>query len=90
MLWLETPAPDLAVARAFADIIRSQFPDKLLAYSCLRPSSRQAPPADSSVAKFQLELAAMGYHFQSAYAAPGESTSEPADRYPHDAAPAYV
>ncbi|HEY5397048.1 MAG TPA: hypothetical protein VIL16_16805 [Trebonia sp.] len=88
MLWLETPAPDLAVARAFADIIRSQFPDKLLAYSCPRPFTSWAHPADASAAKFQRELAAIGYHFQSAIA--GESTSEPADRFPHDAAPAYA
>jgi isocitrate lyase len=94
MLWLETRAPDLAAARAFADIIRSQFPDKLLAYSCPRPSTWRAHPADASAAKFQRELAAMGYHFQSAipgaYPAPGESTNESGDRHPHDAAPAYA
>ena len=39
VLWLETPAPDLAVARAFACIIHSQYPDKLLAYSCPPPST---------------------------------------------------
>lgn len=91
MLWLETPAPDLAVARAFADIIRSQFPDKLLAYSCPRPRTGWAHPADASTAKFQRELAAMGYHFHSAI--PGiypEATSERADRRRHDAAPAYA
>ena len=37
VLWLETPEPDLAVARAFACIIHSQYPDKLLAYSCPAP-----------------------------------------------------
>ena len=87
MLWLETPAPDLAVARAFADIIRSQFPDKLLAYSCPPPRTGWAHPADASTAKFQRELAAMGYHLHSAI--PG-STSERADQHQHDAAPAYA
>jgi isocitrate lyase len=94
LLWLETPAPDLAVARAFADIIRSQFPDKLLAYSWPRPSDWRAHPADASVATFQRELAAMGYHFQSAIpgarTAPAESASEPAGRHPHETAPAYA
>ena len=94
MLWLETPEPDLAVARAFACIIRSQFPDKLLAYSCPPPSTWRAHPGDASIAKFQRELAAMGYHFQSAtparYPAPGESTSELADRYAPNDAPAYA
>jgi isocitrate lyase len=92
MLWLETPAPDLAVARAFADIIHSQFPDKLLAYSCPSPFTWRAHPGDASIAKFQRELTAMGYRFQSTvgYPAPGESTSEPADRYARNDAPAYA
>jgi isocitrate lyase len=91
MLWLQTPAPDLAVARAFADIIRSQFPDKLLAYSCHRPLTGWAHPADASAAKFHRELAAMGYHFHSAIPGPSpESTSERAGRHQHDAAPAYA
>ncbi|MGO9783754.1 MAG: hypothetical protein ACLPKE_10050 [Streptosporangiaceae bacterium] len=34
LLWLETPAPNLAEARAFADIIYSQYPGKPLAYRC--------------------------------------------------------
>ncbi len=91
MLWLETPAPDLAVARAFADIIRSQFPDKLLAYSCPRPRTGWAHPADASAARFRRELAAMGYHCHSAI--PGgtpESTAERADRHQRDPAPAYA
>ena len=91
MLWLETPAPDLAVARAFADIIRSQFPDKLLAYGCPRPRTGWAHPADGSAAKFQRELAAMGYHLHSAIpGASPESTSERAGQRQHDAAPAYA
>jgi isocitrate lyase len=64
LLWLETPAPNLAEARAFARIIHSQYPDKLLAYSC-SPSHRwRAEPDDASVARFQRELAALGYRFQ--------------------------
>ncbi len=64
LLCLETPAPDLAAARAFAHLIHSQHPDKLLAYHC-GPSSRgEADPADWSTAKFQRELAAMGYRLQ--------------------------
>ena len=92
MLWLETPAPDLAVARAFADIIHSQFPDKLLAYSCPSPCTWRAHPGDESIAKFRQELTAMGYRFQSTagYPAPGESTSEPADLYVRNDAPAYA
>ena len=66
VLWLQTPAPDLAVARAFACIIHSQYPDKPLAYSCPPPSTGLTHQDGASIAKFQTELAAMGYQFQSA------------------------
>jgi len=90
MLWLETPAPDLAVARAFADIIRSQFPDKLLAYSCPRLFTVGERSADAPAAKFRRELAALGYRFQCACPGAGEPTSGLADRNPNDATPAYA
>ena len=94
LLWLETPAPDLAAARAFACIIHSQYPDKLLAYSCPPRFTWQAHQSGAPIAKFQQELAAMGYHFQSGtqagYPAPGESTSELANRHPRNDAPAYA
>ncbi|MBO0819904.1 MAG: isocitrate lyase/phosphoenolpyruvate mutase family protein [Nocardiopsaceae bacterium] len=57
LLWLEVSAPDLAEARAFAQIIHSRYPGKMLAYSC--------PSRDGAdTAQFQEELAAMGYRFQ--------------------------
>ena len=84
VLWLETPAPDLDVARAFACIIHSQYPDKLLAYSCSPPFTGRTHQGGPSIAKFQMELAAMGYQFQSAvpsgYPGPVEPSCEPADR----------
>jgi isocitrate lyase len=67
LLWLETSAPNLAEARAFADIIYSQYPDQVLAYSC-SPAFDWARLDDASAAKFHRELAAMGYRFQ--FAAP--------------------
>lgn len=64
LLWLETPAPSLAEARAFATLIYSQYPDKLLAYGC-SPSFRwPAHLDDTAIAEFQRELAALGYRFQ--------------------------
>ena len=81
VLWLQTPEPDLAVARAFACIIHSQYPDKLLAYSCPPPSTGLTHQDSASSAQFQMELAAMGYQFQSAAvsdcAARGELTPVP-------------
>jgi isocitrate lyase len=65
LLWLETGTPDLAAARAFAAIIHSQYPDKLLAYSCAPAFGWRGEPGDLPTARFQRELAAMGYRFQS-------------------------
>ena len=93
VLWLETPAPDLAVARAFACIIHSQYPDKLLAYCCPEPVTGRTRRDGASIAEFQLELAAMGYQFHSAIPAgrpgPPEPTSEPG-RLARDRGPVYA
>jgi isocitrate lyase len=64
LLWLETSTPSLAEARAFADIIYSQYPDQLLAYSCSPSFNWQAHLDEAWIAKFHQELAAMGYRFQ--------------------------
>jgi isocitrate lyase len=70
LLWLETATPNLAEARAFADIIYSQYPHQLLAYSC-SPAFDWARLDGASIDKFRGELAAMGYLFQ--YTAPADS-----------------
>jgi isocitrate lyase len=94
VLWLETPAPNLDVARAFACIIHSQYPDKLLAYSCPTPFTGQTHQDGASTAKFQSELAAMGYQFLSAipagYPSPAEPTPEPADPLTRSRGPVYA
>jgi isocitrate lyase len=63
LLWLETSTPNLAEARAFADIIYSQWPGKLLAYSC-SPEFDWSDLDATSIAHFQGTLATMGYRFQ--------------------------
>jgi len=64
LIWCETSTPDLAQARKFAEGIRKQFPNKLLAYNC-SPSFNWKKNLDSaSIATFQRELGAMGYKFQ--------------------------
>jgi isocitrate lyase len=94
LLWLETPAPDLAAARAFACVIHSQYPGKLLAYSCSPSYGWQAEPDDASTARFQRELAALGYRFQVTVPAGFRPTDEPApylaSRPAHDGVPAYA
>src|SRR5256885_3866294 len=64
LLWMETSTPDLEEARRFAEAIHAQYPGKLLAYNC-SPSFNWAKKLDAAtIAKFQRELAAMGYRFQ--------------------------
>ncbi len=64
MVWCETADPNLAEAKRFAEAIKAEFPDKLLAYNC-SPSFNWAKKLDSeTIARFQRELAAMGYKFQ--------------------------
>jgi isocitrate lyase len=94
LLWLETRAPDLAAARAFACVIHSQYPGKLLAYSCSPSYSWRAHPDDASIARFQRELAALGYRFQVTVPAGFRTLDEPApclaSRPARDGVPAYA
>jgi isocitrate lyase len=64
LVWCETQTPDLEEARRFSEAVRGKFPEKLLAYNC-SPSFNWKKKLDSAtIAKFQRELAAMGYKFQ--------------------------
>jgi isocitrate lyase len=64
LLWCETSEPSLDEARRFAEAIHAMYPGKLLAYNC-SPSFNWGKKLESSVlARFQQELAAMGYKFQ--------------------------
>ncbi len=64
LIWCETSKPDMKEARRFAEAIRSEFPDKLLAYNCSPSFNWKRNLSDSEIATFQRELAAMGYKFQ--------------------------
>ncbi|MEK7824671.1 MAG: isocitrate lyase [Candidatus Eisenbacteria bacterium] len=64
LIWGETSTPDLDEARRFAEGMRAKFPGKMLAYNC-SPSFNWSKHLDTAtIAKFQRELAAMGYAFQ--------------------------
>jgi isocitrate lyase len=64
LIWCETSTPDLKDAKRFAEAVRAKFPNKLLAYNC-SPSFNWKKKLDrTTIAKFQRELAAMGYKFQ--------------------------
>ena len=64
MIWCETSKPDLAEAKAFADGVHAKFPGKLLAYNCSPSFNWRKNLDDATIAKFQVELGAMGYKFQ--------------------------
>jgi isocitrate lyase len=64
LVWCETAKPDLAEAREFAEGIHAQYPGKLLAYNCSPSFNWKRKLDDATIAKFQRELAAMGYRFQ--------------------------
>jgi isocitrate lyase len=64
LVWCETGKPDLAFARAFAEAIHANYPGKLLAYNCSPSFNWKKNLDDATIARFQRELAAMGYRFQ--------------------------
>jgi isocitrate lyase len=64
LLWCETSKPDLQQAYHFAKAVHKHYPDKLLAYNCSPSFNWKAALDEATIARFQHELAAMGYKFQ--------------------------
>ena len=64
LVWCETGKPDLDFARKFAEAIRRKFPDKMLTYNCSPSFNWKRHLDDATIARFQRELAAMGYKYQ--------------------------
>ena len=64
LLWCETAVPDLQEAQRFADAIRKDYPDQLLAYNCSPSFNWKKRLDEATIAKFQRELGTMGYKFQ--------------------------
>jgi isocitrate lyase len=64
LLWCETSHPDLEEARQFADAIHAEYPDKMLAYNCSPSFNWRKKLDENTIARFQPELARMGYKFQ--------------------------
>jgi isocitrate lyase len=64
LIWCETSHPDLNEARQFAEAIRKQYPDKMLAYNCSPSFNWRKHIDEATIAKFQPELARMGYKLQ--------------------------
>jgi len=64
LVWCETSTPNLDQARQFAEAIRAEYPDKMLAYNCSPSFNWKKNLSDTDIARFQRELGAMGYKFQ--------------------------
>ncbi len=64
LLWMETGTPDLELARKFAEGIHAEHPDQMLAYNCSPSFNWKKHLDDATIARFQRELAAMGFKFQ--------------------------
>jgi isocitrate lyase len=64
LIWCETSRPSIEYARKFAEAVKKEYPDQMLAYNC-SPSFNWKENLDAStIAGFQSELAEMGYKFQ--------------------------
>jgi isocitrate lyase len=94
LLWFETSSPDLEEARAFAEAIHRESPGKVLAYNCSPSFNWRRFLDDATIAKFQPELAAMGYKFQfvtlAGFHALNASMFELAQQYVEEGMSAYV
>jgi isocitrate/methylisocitrate lyase len=94
LLWMETSTPDLAEAREFAEAIKAEYPDQMLAYNCSPSFNWHKHLDDDTIAKFQRELGAMGYKFQfitlAGFHALNYSMFELARGYAAEGMPAYV
>jgi isocitrate lyase len=64
LIWCETSEPNLEEARQFAEAIHAKYPGKLLAYNCSPSFNWKKKLDDVTIARFQPELAKMGYKFQ--------------------------
>jgi isocitrate lyase len=64
LIWMETGTPDLDLAKKFAEAVKAEFPDQMLAYNCSPSFNWKKHLDDDTIARFQRELGAMGFTFQ--------------------------
>ncbi|MFI5907893.1 isocitrate lyase [Dactylosporangium sp. NPDC051541] len=94
LLWMETSTPDLEVARRFAEAVKREHSEQMLAYNCSPSFNWRKHLDDATIAKFQRELGHMGYKFQfitlAGFHALNYSMFDLARGYATDGMPAYV
>ncbi|WP_413531833.1 isocitrate lyase [Empedobacter brevis] len=64
LIWMETSNPDLGMAREFAQAIREQYPNQMLAYNCSPSFNWAKHLTEAQMETFREDLAEMGYKFQ--------------------------
>ena len=64
LLWMETSTPDLEQAKLFAEAIRKECPDQMLAYNCSPSFNWSKNISGSDIKIFQNEVGARGYKYQ--------------------------
>ena len=64
LVWWETSEPDLGEAREFATEFKKKYPNKFLAYNCSPSFNWEKKMSNAEAAKYQEEIAAMGYRYQ--------------------------
>ena len=64
LLWMETSTPDLKQAERFAEAIRKEYPDQMLAYNCSPSFNWKKNISENDIEIFQDELGKMGYKYQ--------------------------
>jgi isocitrate lyase len=93
LIWCETSHPDLEEARQFAEAIHAKYPKKMLAYNCSPSFNWRKKLDEETIARFQPELARMGYKFQfvtlAGFHALNLSMFELARGYKHEGMAAY-
>jgi isocitrate lyase len=94
LIWCETSTPDLNEARQFAEAVKAEYPEQMLAYNCSPSFHWKRHLDDQTIARFQKELGAMGYAFQfvtlAGWHALNESMFELAHGYAQSGMSAYV
>lgn len=64
LVWCETATPDLGFAKEFADELKKQNPNQLLAYNCSPSFNWKKNLDDRTIAMFQEKLSEYGFKYQ--------------------------
>lgn len=64
LVWCETSNPDIGQAREFAQAMKAEYPDKMLAYNCSPSFNWASKLTEVEMFEYREKLAEMGYKFQ--------------------------